>query len=147
MQLQLLPVTKFIISFLRDRRMDIVSRGMFLQGPWPLVESRYKRCNCMITLRAAIFLSYDPSSGCKLVSTQYLEFEMCFVSPMRLIFKTFCRGGWFIGDGGACLKLEKQPFMSCLFISLTAFNTEKLSETWNQWKGHPIFRAQPLVIR
>ena len=92
-------------------------------------------------------LMYDPSSGCKIVSTQYLEFEKCFVSPMRLIFKTFCRGGWFIGDGGACLKLEKQPFMSCLFISLTAFNTEKLSEKWNQWKGQPIFRAQPLVIR
>ena len=81
----------------------------------------------MITLRAAIFLSYDPSSGYKIVSTQYLEFEMCLVSPIGLIFKTFCEGGWFIGDGGACLKLEKQPFI-CLFISLTAFNTEKLSD-------------------
>ena len=99
---------------------------------------------------------HDNIAGCdifilrselRVQDSQCLEFEKCFVSPMRLIFKTFCRGGWFIGDGGACLKLEKQPFMSCLFISLTAFNTEKLSETWNQWKGHPIFRAQPLVIR
>ena len=81
----------------------------------------------MITLRAAIFLSYDPSSGYEIVSTQYLEFEMCLVSLITLIFKTFCGRGWFIGDGGACLKLEKQPFI-CLFISLTAFNPEKRSE-------------------
>ena len=92
---------------------------------------------------------HDNIAGCDIfILRSELRVQVSLkLSPMRLIFKTFCRGGWFIGDGGACLKLEKQPFMSCLFISLTAFNTEKLSETWNQWKGHPIFRAQPLVIR
>lgn len=98
----------------------------------------------MITLRAAIFLSYDPSLGYKIVSTQYLEFEMCLASHLGWIFKTFCGGGWFIRDGRACLKLEKQPFI-CLFISLTALLKNSVKDTWNQWKGHPIFHTQPYL--